>query len=96
MNKTNTNIVYKTLKIVFLIIILVYTLFPLYVMFMGGFKTLGQLRGDLLGLPNPIQLDTFTRILVPSASTFSNFSFWRSLGNSLIILAGTVVFDVIL
>ncbi len=90
MNKTNTNVVYKTLKVVFLVVILLYTIFPLYVMFMGGFKTIGQLRGDLLGLPNPFQLDTFKSLLAPTSN------FWRSLGNSFIIMAGTVVFDVIL
>ena len=96
MNKTNTNVIYKTLKIIFLILIFIYTIFPLYVMFMGGFKSIGQLRSDLLGIPNPPQFSTFKRILFPSAATFSNFSFWRSLGNSLLILAGTVVIDVVL
>ena len=91
MNKTNTNIVYKSLKIVFLVVIIVYTVFPLYVMFLGGFKTIGQLRKDLLGIPNPIQLDTFAHLLNPSSSTF-----WRSLKNSFIIMIGTVVFDVVL
>ncbi len=90
MNKTNTNIVYKTLKVVFLVVILIYTIFPLYVMFMGGFKTIGQLRGDLLGLPNPVQFDTFKTLLAPTSN------FWRSFANSLIIMVGTVVFDVIL
>ena len=91
MNKTNTNIVYKSLKIVFLVIIIVYTVFPLYVMFLGGFKTMGQLRKDLLGIPNPVQLDTFAHLLNPESSTF-----WRSLKNSFIIMAGTVVLDVVL
>ncbi len=91
MNKTNTNIVYKSLKVIFLLIILIYTVFPLYVMFMGGFKTLGQLRRDLLGLPNPVQLDTFKNLLNPQTSTF-----WRSLKNSFIIMIGTVIFDVVL
>ena len=91
MNKTNTNIVYKSLKIVFLVIIIVYTVFPLYVMFLGGFKTIGQLRKDLLGIPNPVQLDTFAHLLNPASSTF-----WRSLKNSFIIMVGTVVFDVVL
>ena len=91
MNKTNTNIVYKSLKIVFLVIIIVYTVFPLYVMFLGGFKTIGQLRKDLLGIPNPVQLDTFAHLLNPASSPF-----WRSLKNSFIIMVGTVVFDVVL
>lgn len=91
MNKTNTNNVYKALKIIFLVILLIYTLFPLYVMFTGGFKTIGQLRRDLLGLPNPVQLKTFKTILDPVKSTF-----WRSLGNSTLIMAGTVILDVVL
>lgn len=90
MNKTNTNIVYKTVKIIFLVLVLIYTLFPLYVMLMGGFKTMGQLRGDLLGLPNPFQFDTIKTLLAPSSN------FWKSFANSFIIMAGTVIFDVVL
>lgn len=91
MNKTNTNVWYKVLKILFLVIIAIYTVFPLYVMLMGGFKTLQQLRADLLGLPRPFQFETFLKILNPSTSTF-----WRSFFNSFIIMAGTVFFDVLL
>lgn len=91
MNKTNTNIWYKVLKILFLLIILFYTVFPLYVMLMGGFKTLQQLRGDLLGLPHPFQFETMVKILNPATSTF-----WRSFFNSFIIMAGTVILDVVL
>lgn len=91
MNKTNSNIWYKSLKVIFLAVILIYTVFPLYVMFTAGFKTTGQLRGDILGLPHPIQFETFAKILNPSTSTF-----WRSLGNSTIIMVGTVVLDVVL
>lgn len=91
MNKTNSNIWYKVLEIIFLLLILIYTVFPLYVMLMGGFKTLQQLRGDLLGLPHPFQFETFAKILNPSTSTF-----WRSFFNSFIIMAGTVIMDVVL
>lgn len=91
MNKTNSNIWYKVLKILFLVVILIYTVFPLYVMLMGGFKTLQQLRGDLLGLPKPFQFETMLKILNPSTSTF-----WRSFFNSFIIMAGTVILDVLL
>ena len=91
MNKTNTNIWYKVLKIIFLVLILVYTVFPLYVMVMGAFKTIGQLRGDLLGLPNPPQIETVAKILNPATSNY-----WRNLLNSLIIMAGTVIVDVLL
>lgn len=91
MNKTNTNIWYKVLKIVFLVVIFIYTVFPLYVMLTGAFKTTGQLRGDLLGLPNPPQIQTVGNILNPATS-----SFWQNLLNSLIIMAGTVIVDVLL
>lgn len=91
MNKTNTNIWYKVLKIIFLVLIFIYTVFPLYVMVTGAFKTTGQLRGDLLGLPNPPQVKTVGTILDPATSNF-----WRNLGNSLIIMAGTVIVDVLL
>ena len=91
MNKTNTNIWYKVLKIIFLVLIFIYTVFPLYVMVTGAFKTTGQLRGDLLGLPNPPQVKTVGSILNPATSNF-----WRNLANSLIIMAGTVIVDVLL
>lgn len=91
MNKTNTNIWYKVLKIVFLVLIFIYTVFPLYVMVTGAFKTTGQLRGDLLGLPHPAQFQTVGNILSPSTSNF-----WRNLGNSLIIMVGTVIADVLM
>ncbi len=91
MNKTNTNIWYKVLKIIFLVVIFIYTVFPLYVMVTGAFKTTGQLRGDLLGLPNPPQVKTVGNILNPATSNF-----WRNLGNSLIIMVGTVIADVLM
>ncbi|MBP5330018.1 MAG: carbohydrate ABC transporter permease [Spirochaetaceae bacterium] len=91
MNKTNSNIFYKTIKIVFLVIMIVYTVFPLWVMLWGGFKTSGGLLGNPFGFPKEFQLKTFAKILNPSTS-----SFFTNLLNSLIIMVGTVIVDVIL
>ena len=91
MNKTNTNALYKTIKILFLAITAFYTVFPLWVMFWGGFKTTGGIRGNPFGFPKEFQLGTFAKILNPMTS-----SYFANLANSLIIMAGSVVFAVIL
>ena len=91
MNKTNTNIWYKILKILFLVIIAFYTVFPLWVMLWGGFKTAGGLRGNPFGFPTEFQLKTFAKILNPATS-----SFFTNFVNSMIIMAGTVVVEVVL
>jgi raffinose/stachyose/melibiose transport system permease protein len=91
MNKTNTNGLYKTLKVLFLGIIAFYTVFPLWVMAWGGFKTTGGLRGNPFGIPKEFQFGTFAKILNPMTS-----SYFQNLANSLIIMAGSVVFAVIL
>ena len=91
MNKTNTNALYKTIKILFLAITAFYTVFPLWVMLWGGFKTTGGIRGNPFGFPKEFQLGTFAKILNPMTS-----SYFANLANSLIIMAGSVVFAVIL
>lgn len=91
MNKTNTNALYKTIKILFLAITAFYTVFPLWVMLWGGFKTTGGIRGNPFGFPKEFQLGTFAKILNPVTS-----SYFANLTNSLIIMAGSVVFAVIL
>lgn len=91
MNKNNSNVIYKTLKVVFLVLMVLYTVFPLWVMFFGGFKTSGELRTNPFGFPKAFQLKTFAKILNPTTSTF-----FKNLVNSLIIMVGTVVVDVLL
>ncbi len=91
MNKTNSNIIYKALKVLFLTIIVIYTIFPLWVMFWGGLKTSGELRGNPFGFPKAFKFDAIATILNPATSTF-----FRNLVNSLIIMVGTVVVDVVL
>ena len=69
MNKTNTNALYKTIKILFLAITAFYTVFPLWVMLWGGFKTTGGIRGNPFGFPKEFQLGTFAKILNPMTSS---------------------------
>lgn len=91
MNKTNTNVFYKAFKIAFLAAMVIYTIFPLYVMILGSFKSLGDLRHNLFGFPHPVQWDNYAKILNPVTSPFL-----RNLMNSIIIMVGTVVVDVVL
>lgn len=91
MNKTNTNVFYKILKIAFLVFMAAYTLFPMYVMVLGSFKTLGELRHNLFDLPRIPQWTTYAKIMNPVTS-----SFIVNLKSSLIIMIGTVVVDVFL
>jgi raffinose/stachyose/melibiose transport system permease protein len=58
---------------------------PLYISLMGGFKSVGQLRAYPMALPDPVQWSQYLNML----SGKSGF-FWRQLGNSLIVGAGTV------
>lgn len=91
MNKTNTNIFYKTATIIFLILMLIYTIFPLFVMFLGSFKSLGELRANLFGFPKPPKLAAYAKILNPARS-----SFLLNLWNSVLIMIGTVIIDIFL
>lgn len=58
---------------------------PLYISVMGGFKSVGQLRAFPMALPNPFVTTQYTDMLIGKSGFF-----WRELGNSLAIGAGTV------
>jgi raffinose/stachyose/melibiose transport system permease protein len=58
---------------------------PLYISVMGGFKSVGQLRADPMGVPEPFYSNQYVDLLAGTTG-----SFWRELGNSLIIGVGTV------
>jgi raffinose/stachyose/melibiose transport system permease protein len=58
---------------------------PLYISVMGGFKSVGQLRASPMGIPAPFYANQYTDLLVGKLG-----SFWRELGNSLIVGIGTV------
>ncbi len=58
---------------------------PLYISIMGGLKSMGQLRAEPVGLPNPFYWNQYANMLTGKLSFF-----WRELGNSLIIGLGSV------
>ncbi len=62
-----------------------FVLLPLWIAALGGAKSMGQLIANPFGFPVPFEIHQYTDLLVGKVGTF-----WRSLGNSLLISAGTV------
>jgi raffinose/stachyose/melibiose transport system permease protein len=58
---------------------------PLYISVMGGFKSAGQLRAYPMALPAPFDWGQYLDMLRGKQG-----SFWRELGNSLIVALGTI------
>jgi len=58
---------------------------PLYISVMGGFKSVGQLRAEPIGFPDPFEWSQYGNMLVGKTGKF-----WSQLLNSVIIAAGTV------
>ena len=58
---------------------------PLYIAVSGGFKDMSQLQTDPMGLPSPFVAGNYLDML-----TVKTGHFWRQMGNSLIIAAGTI------
>lgn len=72
-----------------LLLIVVFILVPLYTTALGGFKEVGELRVNPFGLPASWDPMRFTEILFGK-------TFFRFLGNSLLIALGTVVLSTLL
>ncbi len=75
-------------KYLFCVVLALIVLVPLYLAIVGGFKNMGQLMVDPLGLPSPANPKHYTDLIFARVGTF-----WRSLGNSLFIAAGTVAIN---
>jgi len=67
------------------------TLIPIILTILGSLKTLGQLRLDLFGLPNPVMWQNYVDVLDPKRSKF-----FLSLFNSTVIMIATVIIDLVL
>jgi raffinose/stachyose/melibiose transport system permease protein len=65
-------------------------IFPLYVVFVGGFKTKGQVISNPFGLPNPWLMDAY-RLLLGKTDQY-----WSFLYNSVVIAALTICFVVVI
>lgn len=74
-------------KTVLLSLASLFVLVPMFVTFLGGFKTTGELRANPFGLPQEWHLEFFGAIL-------SNPNFWTYLRNSLITSLGTVTLTI--
>lgn len=68
----------------FLTIVAALVVLPLLATFLGGFKTVGELRAAPFGLPSIWHLETYLDIL-------GGATFWSYLGNSLLISLSAVV-----
>lgn len=77
----------KTYLYAALLIVAAVVLVPLITTALGGFKTLGDLRGNAFGLPQTWMVSNYTDILVSQR-------YWLQMGNSLLI-AGLTVFLVL-
>lgn len=77
----------KTYLYAALIIFAAVVLVPLITTALGGFKTLGDLRGNAFGLPQIWMVSNYTDILMSQR-------YWLQMGNSLLI-AGLTVFIII-
>lgn len=70
---------------VFCALVSLFVLFPLWIAVLGGGKSMGQLIANPFGIPVPFEWSQYGDLLTGKVGTF-----WRSLGNSLLLSAGTV------
>lgn len=75
---TRGNLIAGIAKSVFLLIVAGFVLGPIVATVLGGFKGAGDLRANPLGLPQVWETQFYTDLIVDP-------SFWRYMGNSLII-----------
>ncbi|HOJ99303.1 MAG TPA: carbohydrate ABC transporter permease [Termitinemataceae bacterium] len=92
MKKKNLSISFsrRVVQYTFCIILSFIVLIPLYMGFVGGLKSNGQLLTDPVGLPNPPYYNNYIDLLTGSVGTF-----WKSLFNSILVAAGTVILTLI-
>lgn len=92
MSKKNLSVSFsrRVIQYTFCIILSFIVLIPLYMGFVGGLKSNGQLLTDPVGLPNPPYYNNYIDLLNGSVGTF-----WKSLFNSILVAAGTVLLTLI-
>lgn len=73
------------IRYVVLVLVALFTLFPIILTILGSLKSLGQLQMDLFGLPNPVLWSNYRDVLDPKRSVF-----FTNLFNSTLIMAATV------
>lgn len=88
---TRQQIIRKTVNYLFCVLLSIFVLIPVYLAVTGGFKTMGQLMTDPMGLPLPADPSYYINLVSGKIG-----SFWRSMGNSLLIAAGTVIINLLI
>ncbi len=79
-NRAMAAFMYAVCAIMFLIIAV-----PLYIAVLGGFKSIGQLQLQPLGIPHPFLVNQYADLLTGKIGAF-----WREAANSLVVGVGTV------
>jgi raffinose/stachyose/melibiose transport system permease protein len=79
------------LRYVLLAGVALFTLFPIILTILGSLKSLGQLRLDFFGLPNPVMWSNYSDVLDPKRSIF-----FTNLFNSTFIMLMTVFVVIIM
>jgi raffinose/stachyose/melibiose transport system permease protein len=88
-SRRRQNTLYAVWRLAVLIVVAGIVLLPLLATVLGGFKDLGELRTNPLGLPHVWLWHNYWDILI-------SFRYWRVLGNSLLIATFTVILTVAL
>ncbi|HNX57975.1 MAG TPA: carbohydrate ABC transporter permease [Spirochaetota bacterium] len=79
------------IRYVVLVLVALFTLFPIILTILGSLKSLGQLQMDLFGLPNPVLWSNYRDVLDPKRSVF-----FTNLFNSTLIMAATVSITILM
>ncbi|MBN2510648.1 MAG: carbohydrate ABC transporter permease [Spirochaetales bacterium] len=80
----------KAIKFTIALVTAFIMFYPILVVYLGAFKSKGQINADPFGIPNPATLETMKEILGVSSS------FWQMLFNSIVITGGTIAIVLIL
>ncbi len=84
-------VVSSTLKYAVCVVVFIVIAVPLYIAIFGGMKSMGELQTAPLSVPLPLVTTMYTDLLLSHVG-----SFWRDLGNSLVIGAVTLFLDLAL
>lgn len=79
----------RTTQYIFCVLLLLVVIVPLYIGFLGGFKSMGQLIADPMGIPSPFDSTRYIDLLSGAKG-----SFWKALWNSVLVAGFTVALSV--
>lgn len=89
-SKLDKNVPFDIARYLFCIAVALIILIPLYIGVMGGFKSMGQLIADPIGLPIPFETSQYTDLIVGKSGFF-----WPQLLSSILIAVLTVALELV-